>query len=79
MDRQDYEQKRARQQSITRTVYDFGMGVLWTCVGIFLLFHEKLGVALNFDNLLANIFGTACILYGLFRIYRGYKSYQQGS
>ena len=79
MERQDFEQKKQRTQSMTRIIYDFGMGILWTGVGIFLFLHDKLGVALNVDDLLGRIFGGSCILYGLFRAYRGYKSYQQVS
>ena len=79
MERQDYERKRARQQGMARTIYDFGMGILWTGVGVVMLFHQKFGININFDNLLANIFGGSAVLYGLFRIYRGYKSFQQGS
>jgi hypothetical protein len=77
MDRQDFNRQKTRQNNLTRTIYDLGMGLLWTAVGIFLLLHEKFGVTLNFDNLLANIFGGVCIFYGLFRVYRGYKSYKQ--
>jgi hypothetical protein len=43
-------------------------------VGIFFLNHSRFGLEGKFDPLLANIFGGTCILYGLFRIWRGYKS-----
>ena len=76
MEREDFEQKKQRRQTMTRIIYDFGMGILWTGVGIFLLFHDKLGIKINFDDLLGRIFGGSCILYGLFRVYRGYKSFQ---
>lgn len=79
MDRADFERKKQRQQSMTRVIYDFGMGILWTGVGVVLIFHDKLGIAVNFDELLGRIFGGSCILYGLFRVYRGYKALQQGS
>ena len=79
MQREDFEQKKQRTRGTIRVVYDFAMGILWTGVGIFLLFHDKLGIKINFDDLLGRIFGGSCILYGLFRVYRGYKSLQQGS
>ena len=78
MEREVFERNRQRQQSMTRIIYDLGMGLLWTGVGIFLLIHDKLGIPINFDDLLGRIFGGSCILYGLFRVYRGYKSFQQG-
>jgi hypothetical protein len=76
MEREDFEQKKQRTRNMTRVIYDFAMGILWTGVGIFLLFHNKLGIQINFDDLLGQIFGGSCILYGLFRVYRGYKSFQ---
>ena len=76
MEREDFEQKKQRAKHMTRVIYDFAMGILWTGVGIFLFFHDKLGIQINFDDLLGRIFGGACILYGLFRVYRGYKSFQ---
>ena len=70
------EDKDKRYQPGIRSVYDFTMGVLWTAVGLFLLFYEKLGFTPDFDRTLAAIFGGTCLLYGSFRFYRGYKSRQ---
>jgi len=77
MDRQDFEEKQHRQQSRLRSFYDFGMGILWFVAGVFFLAYRKLGIDVQFDPLLSSIFGGACILYGIFRIWRGYKSNQQ--
>ncbi len=77
MDRKEFEEKQYRQQSRMRSFYDFGMGILWSVAGIFFLGYRKLGVDFDFDPLLTSIFGGACILYGGFRIWRGYKSKQQ--
>lgn len=64
--------------ALMRTIYNFAMGVLWTGVGLFFLFHRKLGLDMKMnsksDILLSNIFGVAAVLYGLFRIYRGIKN-----
>jgi hypothetical protein len=49
------------------------MGVLWIGVGVFVLFHEKFGYDLKLGPALGEIFGVSSILYGLFRVYRGYK------
>jgi len=49
------------------------MGILWLAVGGFFLLHNKFGVELNIDKVLTTIFGVSALLYGAFRIYRGYK------
>jgi hypothetical protein len=54
---------------------DYGMGVLWTAMGVFMLFirHFNTGLEARFDDPTMKAFGGICVLYGLFRIYRGYK------
>jgi len=60
---------------LMRTIYNITMGILWTGLGVLLVYSKKLGYdLLNGDTLLTNILGGAAILYGLFRIYRGIKS-----
>ena len=58
-----------------RSIMDFGMGILWTSMGIFLLFIKYFNTEfqVRFDDPAMKIFGGVCILYGGFRIYRGYK------
>jgi hypothetical protein len=58
-----------------RSIMDYGMGVLWTGMGIFLIFIKKFstGLELRYDSTTLGTFGAICFLYGLFRIYRGYK------
>ncbi|HRI25876.1 MAG TPA: hypothetical protein PLZ45_14455 [Ferruginibacter sp.] len=58
-----------------RSIMDLGMGVLWMGMGAYLLFNKKLnpGLAARFDASLLMIFGGVCVVYGLFRIYRGIK------
>lgn len=58
-----------------RSIMDFGMGLLWTCMGIFLIFIKKFntGLELRYDDATLQVFGSVCLIYGLFRIYRGYK------
>jgi len=58
-----------------RSMMDFGMGVLWIAMGVFLIFIKKFnpGMAERFGDPTMKIFGGICILYGLFRMYRGYK------
>jgi hypothetical protein len=60
---------------LMRSIMDFGMGILWTSMGIFLLFIKYFNTVLQsrFDDPTMKIFGGVCIIYGGFRIYRGYK------
>ena len=58
-----------------RSMMDFGMGILWTGMGIFILFSKYIAKdwAERFSDPAMKIFGGICIVYGLFRIYRGIK------
>lgn len=77
MNKQDFDDKEVRQQTRLRSYYDFGMGILWIIAGIFFLGYRKLGYDFDFDPLITSIFGGSCLLYGSFRIWRGYKTKQQ--
>ena len=73
-----FDDRKRTTSSQLRTIYNYTMGVLWSAVGIFFLFHRKWGYDLKLneprDVLLANIFGVSAVLYGLFRLYRGFKN-----
>ena len=58
-----------------RSMMDYGMGIMWLAMGIFLIFIDyfNTGLEARFDDAVMKIFGGVCILYGGFRIYRGYK------
>jgi hypothetical protein len=58
-----------------RSIMDYGMGVLWLAMGVFMIFIRKFNAQLaeKYDDNTFKIFGAVCIIYGLFRIYRGYK------
>jgi len=58
-----------------RSIMDYGMGVLWMAMGFFMIFIKKFNAELadKYDENTFKIFGAVCIIYGLFRIYRGYK------
>jgi len=62
-----------------RSMMDFGMGILWAGMGLFLIFMKKFnprmaeGLNDRFGATGLQIFGGLCIIYGLFRMYRGYK------
>lgn len=58
-----------------RSIMDFGMGLMWSAMGVFLIFIQRFstGLELRYDTSTLKAFGGVCLLYGLFRIYRGYK------
>lgn len=58
-----------------RSIMDYGMGILWMAMGIFLIFIKEFntGLEARFDDPVMKGFGAVCVLYGIFRLYRGYK------
>jgi hypothetical protein len=58
-----------------RSIMDYGMGVLWMGMGLFFIFIKKisLDLAAKYDDGTMKVFGAVCIIYGIFRLYRGYK------
>ena len=71
------EQLNEREKGYVRmrSMMDIGMGLLWMGMGVFLVFIKKFSpdLAVQYDSTLFKIFGAVCIVYGLFRIYRGIK------
>lgn len=64
---------RSRRYMLRRSIMDYGMGVIIFCLGIFFLIAPKFKVVFGIDEMFRYMFGGLCILYGLFRVYRGYK------
>lgn len=59
-----------------RSALDYAMGVLIIFVGVFLIFRDRLDIALNkrFPPDAIDLFlGGLFVVYGVWRIYRGYK------
>ena len=58
-----------------RSLMDYGMGLLWASMGIFLIFIKQFntGLEARFDDPAMKVFGGICLVYGGFRIFRGYK------
>lgn len=74
----EYEKKRRKQVAQMKSLMDYGMGLLILLVGLFFLFRTKLGdlplnERLGEPDTLEKVFGGLCIVYGIWRIYRGYK------
>lgn len=69
----DQSEKRAKNYVIMRSVMDFGMGLIILCFGFFLLIAPRIGIEFNIDPFFRYLFAGMCIVYGSWRIYRGFK------
>lgn len=70
----DNTEKRNRRYANMRAIKDYGMGVLYLAIGFFMFFPEQVGFEMvNFDKLFRYMFGGISVIYGIWRIYRGYK------
>ncbi len=58
-----------------RMTYDIGMAVFLIGMAVFLLLGNFWGIEqiLTIDSTFRYMFGSICLLYGLFRLYRGIK------
>ena len=72
MDKEEPD-RRTKGYILMRTIMDFGMGVLIFGLGIFFLFAPKLGVQFELEPGFRYFFAGLCMLYGGWRVYRGYK------
>lgn len=75
---EEYERKKRQQVANMKSLMDYGMGILILIVGLFFLFRGKLGnfplnERLGKPDMLEKFFGGISVLYGLWRIYRGYQ------
>jgi hypothetical protein len=73
----DFNQKSADRKRknyiLRRSILDYGMGIVILGVGVLVLFAEKFGFQIAIDDLMRYMFVGLCVLYGGFRIYRGYS------
>lgn len=72
---EEYEEKRRKQVSRMRSTMDIVMGILFVLVGIYFVVYDEMGWNVfnrdpsSIDYAIATLF----ILYGAWRLYRGYK------
>jgi len=73
---EEYEKKKRKRASSMRSIMDYGIGIFILVVGFFFFFRNKFPISFNQDyppNEVDKLFGAICVLYGGWRIYRGYK------
>ena len=69
----DFDERRRNAHSSRRSIMDYGMGIIIAGFGVFFAVAPKLGIEFNIEPMLRYLFAGLCLLYGFFRIYRGYK------
>lgn len=75
MDRQTHEDSLQRQTNRTRTVYSYVMGVLWAGAGAYILMNMAgLAAATGYDTGVLQFLGGLFVVYGIFRLWRGYRT-----
>ncbi len=72
---EEYEQQKRRQVSRTRSLMDYVMGTVLLLIGVYFLAYRFLGLNLldREPSPLDYLIGGLFVLYGAWRIYRGYK------
>jgi threonine/homoserine/homoserine lactone efflux protein len=76
--REEYEKKKQKRQERMLSILDYTMGIVMLAIGVFFLFlRDKPGFILNDylknPNWLDKVLGASCLLYGSWRIYRGWR------
>jgi hypothetical protein len=74
MDTNTFRQKEESRQGQLRKIYDFVMGLLWSGAGIFFITAKYVSNGLGLDSLTTTLFGIAALIYGVFRLYRGFTA-----
>ena len=71
----DYQEQHRRRVSRMRSVMDFAMGTILTLIGMFFLLYGQFGYQMmgRKHNTIDYFIGGLFVLYGVWRIYRGYK------
>lgn len=72
---EDYENQRRKQVSNMRSIMDYVMGLLFFLIGIYFLTYRSLGINIfrRQPSPVDYFIGGLFIVYGSWRMYRGYK------
>ena len=73
---EEYEKQKRKRLALRRSLADYVVGAIIVFVGAFFLLRHLLKLDFNENfrpDVMDKIFGVICLLYGGWRIYRGYK------
>ncbi|WP_121352172.1 hypothetical protein [Flavisolibacter nicotianae] len=72
---EDFQDKHRKQRTRMRSVVDYTMGTVFLLLGVYFLIYEKLGWKLlnREPSSIDYLIGLLFVVYGGWRIYRGYK------
>jgi hypothetical protein len=73
---EEYEKKKRQRMALMRSLMDYGIGTLIIGAGLFFFFRKYFKIPFNETFPPDDIdifFGAMCLVYGIWRIYRGYK------
>ncbi len=73
MENENFEDRRTKGYILTRRIMDYGMGIIITGVGIIIALAPKLNLNINMSDLYRYSISVLFIIYGGWRIYRGYQ------
>ena len=66
--------QKTKRYAMMRSISDYGMGLLYIAIGVIILFARQFKFSSDFVmSIPAKIFAVAAIVYGIWRMYRGYK------
>lgn len=72
---EDFQEQQRKKVARVRAFMDYTMGILLLVFGIYFLCYDKLGINLfgRQPSSIDYLIGALFVLYGIWRIYRGYK------
>lgn len=72
---EEYPSTRRSAFEILQSVRHIVMALLFLAMGTMLFFAKKFEIVqlLTFDETFRYIFGSICVVYGVFRLYRAFK------
>lgn len=76
----DYEKQKQKQKASMRAVREYGMGVVIFVTGLFFLFRTRFDLDFNErfpPDDIDKWFGVLCLIYGAWRLYRGYQAQRE--
>ena len=66
--------QKTKRYAMMRSISDYGMGLLYIAIGVIIFFARQFKFNNDFVmSIPAKIFAGVAIIYGVWRMYRGYK------